>query len=48
MKEIPYEFNTIERAPPLVLNIFDTDDEILDSTDDYIGRAVIFLHEVKG
>ena len=48
MKEIPFEFNTIERAPPLVLNIFDTDEDLLDSTDDYIGRAVIFLQEVKG
>jgi hypothetical protein len=32
-------------APPIILNIWDKDDELLDSTDDFIGRAVIFLKD---
>lgn len=44
--EIPFEFNDINRAPPIILNVFDTDEELLDSTDDFIGRAVIFLNNV--
>lgn len=32
-------------APPIVLNIFDHDDGMIDSTDDLIGRAIINLLE---
>jgi len=28
------------------MNFYDTDDSWGDSTDDYIGRAAIFLHEI--
>ena len=40
-------FNDLDRAPPVILNVFDTDEGLLDSTDDYIGRAVIFLNKVE-
>lgn len=32
----------------MILNIFDADDSLLDSSDDYIGRAVIRLHKMEG
>lgn len=32
-------------APPIILNVWDHDDGITDSTDDLIGRAVINLSE---
>mmetsp|Transcript_20973 Transcript_20973/g.32507 ORF Transcript_20973/g.32507 Transcript_20973/m.32507 type:complete len:176 (+) Transcript_20973:1400-1927(+) len=41
--EIPIEFNHLERAPPIILSVWDTDLDLLDSSDDFIGRAVILL-----
>ena len=32
-------------APPIILNVWDHDDDITDSTDDLIGRAIINLSE---
>ena len=43
--EIPFQYDTIERAMPIVLDLFDYDDEILDSTDDFMGRCVLFLRD---
>jgi len=43
---VPIEFNDLNRAPPVILNVFDTDEDLLDSTDDFIGRATIFLNKV--
>jgi len=37
----------LDEAPPIILNIFDTDEGFLDAEDDYMGRAVIFLHEIE-
>jgi len=42
--EFYYDFASVEEAPPLVLNIWDKDEGILES-DDLIGRAVIFLKD---
>lgn len=42
------DFDTPETAPPIVLNVWDKDDGILDSTDDFMGRAVIFLNSGVG
>ena len=39
--------SAFERARPIILNIWDTDEDLLDSTDDFIGRAVIFLDKLK-
>lgn len=36
---------SLEEAPPVILNIFDTDEGFFDS-DDYMGRATVFLHEI--
>lgn len=36
---------TLEESPPIILNIFDTDEGLFDS-DDFMGRAVVFLHEI--
>lgn len=35
----------LENSPPIILNVFDYDDGIVDSKDDLIGRAVISLPE---
>lgn len=39
------DFSSKSEAPPLILNIWDEDDDLLDSTDDFIGRAIIFLDD---
>lgn len=36
------EFDTLETAPPIVLNVWDRDDGVLE-TDDFLGMAVIFI-----
>lgn len=41
------EFDHIERAPPILLNIFDTDEDFMDTTDDFIGRATVFLKDLQ-
>lgn len=33
----------LDQAPPIVLNIWDRDAGVTDFTDDYLGRAVIYL-----
>ena len=35
--------DTMETATPVVLNIWDVDSDLLDSTDDFIGRSLVFL-----
>ena len=42
--EIFSDFTTPTEAPPIVLNIWDKDEGILDS-DDFIGRSVIFFKD---
>ncbi len=42
--EVYYEFDQIPNAPPIVLNIWDKDEDILDG-DDYLGRSVVFLKD---
>jgi hypothetical protein len=44
--EIYYDFLTPADAPPIILNIWDKDEGVLDS-DDFIGRAVIFLKDAS-
>lgn len=43
--EVPFHMDTLERAAPIILNVWDHDDELLDSSDDLIGRAVVFLDD---
>lgn len=39
------EWTDIKEAPPVVLNIWDEDNDLLDSTDDFMGSAVIDLKQ---
>ena len=41
--EIQMGIDTLDTATPVVLNIWDVDSDLLDSTDDFIGRSLIFL-----
>lgn len=41
------DMRNFEASPPIVLNVFDRDDGILDSGDDFLGRAVIPLNEAN-
>ena len=43
--EIYYDFDKIDTAPPVVLNIWDKDD-LLDA-DDYLGRCVVYLNNAS-
>jgi hypothetical protein len=49
-KDFMLEFNELDDAPPIVLNLFDTDEggmfSIGGDDDDYMGRAIIFLGEI--
>ena len=45
--EMLYDMADIESAPPIVFNIWDRDADLLDSTDDYLGRSVIYLDEAS-
>lgn len=42
--EVFYDFTTPSEAPPIILNIWDKDEGMFES-DDFIGRAVIFLED---
>jgi len=42
-----YDMSDLENAPPIVFNMWDRDEDILDSTDDYLGRAVIYLDQAS-
>jgi hypothetical protein len=44
--EIYYDFLTPEDAPPIILNIWDKDGGVME-TDDFLGRAVIFLKDAS-
>lgn len=41
--EMLYDMADLETAPPIIFNIWDHDDDLLDSSDDFLGRSVIYL-----
>lgn len=41
------EFNTIQEAPPIILNFYDVDDGFMGQNESYMARAIIFLHQIK-
>ena len=43
--EIYYDYDRLENAPPIVLNLWDKDD-LLDG-DDYLGRCVVYLNQAS-
>ena len=45
--EILYDMVDMETAPPIILNIWDHDSALLDSTDDFLGRSVIYLKDAS-
>ena len=45
--EMLYDMADMETAPPIIFNIWDHDDDLLDSGDDFLGRAVIYLKDAK-
>jgi len=42
-----YDMADLETAPPIVFNIWDHDSDLTDFSDDYLGRAVIYLKDAK-
>jgi hypothetical protein len=42
--EVYYDFTTPAESPPMILNIWDKDEGVM-TTDDYLGRAIIFLKD---
>lgn len=47
VKDLLYEFDDIEDAPPIIINVWDEDDGLLDSSPDYMGTAVIYLKDAN-
>jgi len=45
--EMLYDMADLESAPPIILNVWDSDTDLLDSTDDFLGRAVIYLKDAS-
>lgn len=43
--EFEYDFNDKEDAPPIIFNLWDWDSGLFDSTDDFLGRCVVYLNE---
>ena len=41
--DVNYECMTMDTAPPIVLDIWDEDRELLDWSNDFMGRATIYL-----
>ena len=42
--ELYYDYNTVEEAPPIILNLWDHDESVFDG-DDFLGRAVVYLQD---
>ena len=45
--EMLYDMADMETAPPIIFNIWDHDADLLDSSDDFLGRAVIYLKDAS-
>jgi len=41
------EFDHLDDAPPIILDVLDLDIGFLVNTHDFIGRAVVFLKDIK-
>lgn len=38
--------NGLLEAPPIMLEVYDKDNDIMDSKDDFLGRAMVFLNDL--
>ena len=45
--EMLYDMADLDSAPPIIFNIWDHDEDLLDSSDDFLGRAVIYLKDAS-
>ena len=45
--EIIYDMVDLDSAPPIIFNIWDKDSDLLDSTDDFLGRSIIYLKDAS-
>ena len=45
-KDVEVEFDNVEDAPPIILDLIDLDFGLI-QTEDFIGRAVVFLKDIK-
>jgi len=45
VKDLVYEFDELENAPPVIIHVFDEDKGLFDNNPDYMGSAVIHLKE---
>jgi hypothetical protein len=43
--DVQYECMSIETSPPIVIDIWDEDKELFDMTNDFMGRATVYLHQ---
>lgn len=46
-KDIMFDCISLDLAPPFVFTVFDTDSGLLDTSDDFLGRAVINLTDIN-
>lgn len=45
VKDIQYDFNDLADAPPIILEVFDSDAGLISDSADFLGRAVINLRD---
>lgn len=45
--EMLYDMADLETAPPIIFNIWDHDADLFDSSDDFLGRSVIYLKDAS-
>ena len=45
--EMLYDMADLDTAPPIIFNIWDHDDDLTDFSDDFLGRAVIYLKDAS-
>jgi Ca2+-dependent lipid-binding protein len=46
VKDLMFDCISLKDAPPLVFSVYDTDASLLDSSDDFLGRSVIYLTDI--
>lgn len=47
VKDIEYDFNKLEDAPPIILEVYDSDAGLISDSADFLGRAVINLKDAN-
>jgi hypothetical protein len=47
VKDIMFDCISLDLAPPFIFSIYDNDEDLLDMSDDFLGRAVINLSDIN-